>query len=280
MPARAPGPSISIEGRIVERGALPRRASAGELRRRRLLRASHRGDRHAEACLVEAYLPLVRTIATRYRGNGLPLDDLIQEGAIGLLDAITHYDTARGSRFEPFARFRIRRAIRSALTEQARLIRLPKHVVERQRAVRHAESALLARGAAVTPESIAAETGLPVHVVRLERALPRASVSLDAVDGVDGPALTNALLDPAAPDPAEALGDERVGLLGSRLAQLPPRQRHVVAGIWGLGGREPLPASTMAGELGLSPRRTQSIAQAALDALRRDAGGAGRSASS
>ena len=101
-------------------------SSCDAVRQRKLLRAARRGDRGARARVVDCHLPLVRALAARYRDFGLPLDDLVQEGVIGLLDAIDHYDPSRGPAFEPYARFRVRRAIRNALTEQARLFRLPK----------------------------------------------------------------------------------------------------------------------------------------------------------
>jgi RNA polymerase primary sigma factor len=69
----------------------------------------------------------VRSLAARYRDIGLPFDDLVQEGSLGLLEAIDGYDAGRGTDFETYARFRVRRAIRNALTEKSRLIRLPKH---------------------------------------------------------------------------------------------------------------------------------------------------------
>jgi len=69
----------------------------------------------------------VRAVAGRYRGLGLSDDDLFQEGALGLLDAVDHFDAGRG-RFEPYARFCIRRAIRNALPDTSRVTRLPKQL--------------------------------------------------------------------------------------------------------------------------------------------------------
>src|SRR5204863_9970440 len=99
-----------------------------------LLAAARRGDRLSRERLIGEYLPVVRAIASRYRDLGVPLDDLVQEGSLGVLEAISRFDTRRSDDFESYARFRIRRAIRNALTEQSRLIRLPKQVVERRRA--------------------------------------------------------------------------------------------------------------------------------------------------
>src|SRR5262245_40563319 len=87
-----------------------------------LIRAAAHGDRGARDRLLVLNLPLVRRVAARYRGVGLPYDDLVQEGSLGLLDAIDHYDEERGVNFDAYARFRVQRAIRNALTERARLV--------------------------------------------------------------------------------------------------------------------------------------------------------------
>jgi len=97
----------------------------------RLLRAAQRGDVGARSRVIARHLRLVRGVASRYRDLGLQDDDLVQEGSVGLLEAIGKYDRSRGVPFEAFARFHVRRAIRNALTARARLIRLPKHVVGR-----------------------------------------------------------------------------------------------------------------------------------------------------
>jgi RNA polymerase sigma factor (sigma-70 family) len=89
---------------------------------RNLLHRAQQGDRSARERLVVQHLDDVRSIAGRYRNLGLGVDDLVQEGSLGLLDAIDHYDETRGLAFDVYARFRIRRAVRSALTDTSRLI--------------------------------------------------------------------------------------------------------------------------------------------------------------
>jgi RNA polymerase sigma factor (sigma-70 family) len=239
-----------------------------EIRRRKLLRAARRGDRGARARLVECHLPLVRAIASHYRDYGLPPDDLVQEGAIGLLNAIDHYDAARAD-FEPYARFRVRRAIRNALTNQARLIRLPKQVVERRRALDRAEARLLAAGKRPTPADLAAATGLSLAAVLEARAATQAPLSLDEPVLPDGSSLESLVADPVASDPAgETLEHEQSELLARALARLPERQRQIVSAQWGLNGSSERSATELARELELSPRRTQTIGQDGLRALR------------
>jgi RNA polymerase sigma factor (sigma-70 family) len=223
-------------------------------RDRRLLRAAQRGDRRARDLVVTSHLQLVRGVASRYRNLGLPLDDLVQEGVVGLLDAIGRYDPAAGD-FERFARFRVRRAIRNALTDQSRLVRLPKHVVERRRALARA-----ANGRAQSPAALAAVTGLPVRAVA--DALT-AELTLTALDALDAGGA-----DPAATDPETAvLAHEVAGRLDLALTHLTNRQRQIVCRTFGLDA-PPERISALAAEFGLSRERTRSILRDALDDLR------------
>jgi RNA polymerase primary sigma factor len=217
---------------------------------------------------VEAYLGLVRTVATRYRDLGLPFDDLVQEGSIGLLEAIDRFDPARGAPFESYARFRVRRAILNALTSQARLIRLPKHIVERRRAIDQAEARLGGPGVASLAR-VAAATGLSVAAVVEARHATAPPVSLDEPLLPGGAPLEALVADPAAGDPGlQVVEHEQEELLAQALQTLSERQRHVVSRQWGLGGREAASGSELAEELEVSPRRTQTIGRDALYRLR------------
>lgn len=240
-------------------------------RRRSLLRAAQAGDGGAREQLVSSSLGLVRSVASRYRDLGLPFDDLVQEGALGLLDAIDHYDPDRGACFETYSRFRIRRAIRNALTEKSRLIRLPKQVVERRRAIERAEARLTAAaaGRTATTAEIAALTGLPQEAIRAVRSAQLGQVSLDEPVLPDGSPLAGVVADPHAADPEViALEHDRTTQLTAALASLPERQRRIVNCKWGIGQRS-MSNGALAAKLGLSPRRTQTIERDALYELRK-----------
>jgi RNA polymerase primary sigma factor len=237
---------------------------------RKLVRAARRGDRGARARLVEHHLGLVRTVAAKYRDYGLPFDDLVQEGSIGLLDAIDHFDPDRGVDFESYARFRVRRAIRNALTDQVRLIRLPRRVVEHRRALDRAESRLVLAGKRPTPAELASVTGLPLSAVLEARAV-QAPISLDAPVLPDGTPLESLVADPSASDPAvEALAHEEEALLRAALARLAPRERKLVGARCGIGGARPASAAELSRELGLSPRRAQVLGHDAVARLRQE----------
>ena len=255
----------TVEG--PDRGPDP---SARSARNSRLVRAAQRGDPRSREVLVASHLGLVRSVASRYRDLGLAYDDLVQEGSLGLLDAIDHYDRRQGSSFEAYARFRVRRAIRNALTDQARLIRLPKQMVERRRVIARAEARLAAEASGHRPTSaqLAAETGLSVAAVVDARSAGLAPISLDQPIRPDGSSLESVMADPDAGDPElAAIEHEQAEMLRAALGRLPERQRRIVTLRWGIG-RHPLTNAEIATELELSPRRAQEIGTDALYELR------------
>jgi RNA polymerase sigma factor (sigma-70 family) len=235
---------------------------------RRLLRAASRGDAGARDRLVVCHLGLVRAVAWRYRELGLPFDDLVQEGALGLLEAIDRYDPNRRVAFETFARFRVRRAIRNALTERARLVRLPKHVVERRRLLARAEPTLAgALGRPPTPAELAAETGLSPEAVVETLTASITPLSLDQQAASDGSPLESLVADSTAPSPErEMLAADRRRRVRDALARLTPRQREVVNLHFGLDG-SPVDLAAVAASLHLSEQRTRTIENAALREL-------------
>lgn len=219
--------------------------------------------------LIADHLPLVRSIAVRYRGLGLPVEDLVQEGALGLLEAIDRFEPGRGVDFESYARFRIRRAIRNALTEQSRLIRLPKQIVERRRAIDHAEASLKsATGRPPTPAELATATGLSASVVVALRSLGTPPVSLDQTVLEDGSTLEALIADSSALDPEdETVEREEVEEVDDAVAALPARQREIVTRHFGLGGN-PEQIAEVAADLHVSQQRVRAIERDALSTLR------------
>ena len=150
--------------------------NVSELDDRSLVQRAQHGDRHARERLVVRHLDEVRSIARRYRNLGLPVDDLVQEGALGLLDSIDQFDASRGPAFDVYARFRIRRAIRNALTAKSRVIRLPKQIVERRRALDRADARLTdGNGTHPSTARLAEVTGLAPDVVTEVRSSRRSS---------------------------------------------------------------------------------------------------------
>jgi RNA polymerase primary sigma factor len=234
-----------------------------------LFEAARRGDRRARERLVAEHLSAVRSIALRYRNLGLSLDDLMQEGSLGLLEAIDRYEAERGSDFESYARFRIRRAIRNALTEQSRLIRLPKQIVERRRAIERAEASLKsATGRTPSTGELATATGLTPAAVVSARSIGTTPVSLDQSVLEDGSTLEALVSDNSARSPEdETVEHEQAREVDDAVDSLPGRQRLVVSRHFGLGC-EPEQIAEVAAELHVSQQRARAIERDALYALR------------
>ncbi len=234
-----------------------------------VLEAAKRGDVRARAQLVARHLGAVRSVASHYRNLGLPFDDLVQEGSLGVLEAIDRYDSSRSADFETYARFRARRAIRNALTEKSRVIRLPKQIVERRRAIERTEARLsAARGHLATAREVAVALGLPESAVLETRDISGTPVSLDQSVLPDGLTLETVIADAAAADPAvEAVEHEQAALVDAALAALPDRQREILSRHFGLG-RTPEEIADVADALHLSQQRTRAIERDALYTLR------------
>jgi RNA polymerase sigma factor (sigma-70 family) len=221
-----------------------------------------RRDRRACERFVVEHLPAVRAVAGHYRGLNVPFDDLVQEGCIGLLEAISSFDPARGVDFETYSRFQVRCAIRDALTHTSRLVRLPKRVVERRRTIDRTEAELAASAGHIpSAVEIAGALELPLDVVVELQGAPCSWLSFESP-------LDQLLADEDAVDPArDAARHDELVRLDAALDALPGRQRELVVRRFGLGcPREEL--TEIASSLHISRQRARAIEQTALYALR------------
>jgi RNA polymerase primary sigma factor len=234
-----------------------------------LAKAIERGDLGAKERMINANLRLVVAQARRYQGHGLPLEDLVQEGMLGLIRAVEKFDWRKGFKFSTYGTLWIRQAIQRGLQNSGRTIRVPVHVAQRQVKVRKIESELnLKLGREPTDEEIAVVAELPVEQVAEVRELSRGLSSLDQPIGDDAEMSLGDLLPSDAPEPsvevAEVLRDRQ---LASVVEELPELEREVIRRRFGLSGQEPRTIRQTGSELGISAAKAGELEARALSRL-------------
>lgn len=240
----------------------------------RLSVAIERGDKRAKEELITANLPLVWYVARRYRGGrGVPFEDLVQEGTVGLVRAVERFDHRRGAKFSTFAVWWIRRAVKDAV-EGARSIRIPAQAGRRIAAVERAEEELRReRPGPPSTEAIAERTGLTVDGVRTLREAARVTASLDAPVGHDGGSLLDLVPDADPEDPWRRLDDQETRRqVWAMLRVIPPRHREVLVRRFGITADAQTHAE-IGLALGVSEERSRQLERQALHWLRELGGG-------
>ena len=200
------------------------------------------GDFASTRVLINANLRLVVNIAKRYAGGALPMIDLIQEGNVGLMQAVKRFDYRRGFKFSTYATWWIRQAITRALSNDSRVIRLPVHVVEALRKIKTLVPRLANElGRDPTLAEIGKELNLSAARVREIIRAGRATMSLEAPKGDDpDDTLVDYVEDETAdrPDEQATLSVLRQDI-GSALNILTDRARQILEMRFGLDGRTP-----------------------------------------
>lgn len=224
---------------------------------------------------VRANLRLVVTMARRYDRGGMPLADLIQEGNLGLMHAVSRFDYRRGLRFSTYACWWIRHAIGRALADKARAVRIPVHMLEAQQQLEKVRQALVGDlGRPPTPQELAKAARVPLAKLnQMHRYIMGQPMSLDRpVHDDDDRSFGDTMADPGSEDhsPADNLTTQTLtGQIKKLLHYLSPIEADVLTKRFGLGDDEERTFREIGDQYHLSRERIRQIQNSALDKLKR-----------
>lgn len=229
--------------------------------------------RRAQETFVRTNLGLVRSIARRFRSQTVPLEDLVQEGTLGLLRAVELYDGRKGWRFSTYATWWIRQSIAALISESASEVSLPRTMRHELARLRQVQQELDQRlGREPRSDELAAELGIETSALEELRALAMRPRSLESSPSQDSDmVLAEVVPDQSAP-PIEGtvIGKDLARIVGAAMAHLPGNESEILAYRFGLGGQEAHSLEEASAHFGISKERIRQIEARAIARLRRD----------
>jgi len=237
-----------------------------------LARSVKLGRKDALDELIESNLSFVVKVASEYRNLGLPFEDLLNEGNIGLIEAAHRYDASKGTKFITYAIWWIRKSILKALSEHSNLVRVPNYQMKKVREIRDAENSLR-RSLGRKPEREEISERLSKSVSKIDQVLQFSlrEVSLDDKVGKERDTLiSDFLVDRRFSSPEDDLiKRESSNLVGEAMAHLTEQERTVVCYRFGLAGGPPLTLKEIGEKMGISRERVRQIECQAKSRLRK-----------
>ncbi|MGQ9699788.1 MAG: sigma-70 family RNA polymerase sigma factor [Candidatus Bipolaricaulaceae bacterium] len=240
-----------------------------EAEEKELVWRMQQGDRLARERLIISHLRLVVSLAKEYGDTGLDLLDLIQEGNIGLIEAVDRYDPRRGVRLSTYARWWIRQAIGQAIERQSQLIRIPAYLFRAIIRFQRLKAGFGAEGIEESEDILVAPGLTPERLLRVHETVGNV-ISLDTpLDEEEGTSVEELVADEEMPPPERAALLElfREELL-DMVEKLPARDAQVLRWRYGLEGPRPLTLAEIGEKLGISRERVRQLEERALKRLK------------